>query len=152
MSQPATPVLSNFKEVLQRLASVNSSMGNVGNMDGSIGRLNQSVIRLGSINDNLKQMLKRISDELNNMKTSNIAASKSRLEQYVSRISTSLNEIEKLIPIERTGTSSSSVSPQRPTTGGYQYMKTKTLSKRKNIITRSKKTSKRRSKKTSKRR
>ena len=131
MEQPNT--LGNFKQVLDKLTQFNTTQGDIKEIEGPIGRLNEVVGRLGSVNTNLKEMLQKINAELVKMRATNLTSSKERISQITSAMSKSLNEIEKLIPINVTIPTQTEtvVPPVAVTRGGFQYSKSKSKTKSK---------------------
>lgn len=129
------PPIENFQQVLNKLTQFNASQGNIQDIEGPIGRLNEVVGRLATVNTDLKQMLQKIVAELGKMKASNFEGSKKRISDITSTMSKSLNEIEKLLPINRGGPAVAQppASPEAPPQlrGGFQYSKSKSRSRSK---------------------
>lgn len=97
MAEPAG--LQNFKQVLERLTQFNAAQGGEEDIRAPLDGMNGMVGRLGRLQEGLKNMLTKISQEVTKMRAANLSASKERISQMTGAMMRSLNEIEKLVPM-----------------------------------------------------
>ena len=108
-----TDTIETFAQALQKLKSFNEEQSKTPDLSGPIGGLKQVVNRLTNLHTSMQTTLKDILAQINNMKTTNLTASKEQLREYTSSMDKKLNEIQKLLPTDTMKSSAMS--------GGFQY-------------------------------